>query len=393
MSIQSSARRFCVASLVMFGAFTCRGWAQTVKEPAPEPAKPPTATPTEAEAAVPVSAGGITNDEIWNLLNSVSDRVDTNIVRATDARDAAQEVRAGVRDGVAALTGELRAAVDGALADLKRIVAEELGGADFVAFTDGPNSCSPSTCEPFRQELLSLVVNFESTANGLFTATQLGQIQLDFQRLRGILENVPGRLLFPLYYVLKMDHGDLLGALSDLLGELNADLGALQDVFVTDGVAAEVAGPGTPICTAMTDAPLAFEIIVIRNTARAIALKLIAKVFDALGETSATADAGVHGYVHITYEENFPKKFAAILESLSDSEFYIAKAVEGKLEFCLMLQVKIDAQQTQLDSLAGQAQVLDAIHGNADFNYDGDINLRDFAVFQRKFGSTTQPRP
>ncbi len=331
----------------------------------------------------------------WELLNRVSTRVDTAVNRTTDARDAAEEVRQGVRDGAAALTGQLRTAVEGALADLDRIVTDELAGEDFNAFTEGPNACSPASCKPFRQELMSLLLNIESGGNGIFVMTGLNQLQLDFQRMRDLIENLPGRVLFPLHRALQADNGDLLGALSNLLTELHADQDLIQDVFAAENRALSADRPGTPICTAMTETPLAFEIIVIRNTARAIALKVVAKILEALGETSASADAGVHGYAHITYKENFPKKFAAVLEALSQSEFYIAHAVNSKLEFCLTLQVEIDARQHQDNLANGQTQILDALRGNADLNYDGNIDLKDFAVFQQKFGSTgvTLPPP
>ena len=330
---------------------------------------------------------------IWDLLNDFSDRLDLVNSRATDAKNASEEVVDRVRDGVAVLTGDLRTAIDDALADLKRIVARELSGAEYIAFTDGANSCSAATCEPFRKELLSLLLNFESTANGLFAMTGLSQLQLDFQRMRGIVDDLPGRILFPLYLVFKTDNGDLLGSISGLLADLNADLDPLQDVFNTDTSPTMPAGPGTPTCTAMTEDPLVFQIIIIRNAARAIALKIIAKIFDALGETSTNVDAGVHGYAHITYEDNFPKKFAAVLVAMSDSESYIAKTVKAKLEFCLKLQVIVEAEQSWLDLLDGQSQLLDALRGNADLNYDGEFNVKDYAVFQRKFGSAGATRP
>jgi len=111
------------------------------------------------------------------------------------------------------------------------------------------------------------------------------------------------------------------------------------------------------------------------------------------GEADAACGAGVHGYAHVTYEGNFPKKFAAILESLSRAEFYIASAVESTLVFCLMLQVKTDAHQWQVDMLDGQTHMLDSIRGNADLNYDGGANLKDCAMSQQKFGSMTVTQP
>ncbi len=390
MLIQSIRRTAGLACLVAFAAMADHASAQSAPDQRTEAAKPATGSANEADATSPATSGGITNEDIWNLLNSVSSRVDTTVNRATDARDAAVEVREGVRDGVSALTGQLRTAIDGALADLERIVADELGGTEFIAFTDGPNSCSASLCEPFRQELLSLLLDLESSANGIFVVTGLNQFQIDFQRIRGVIQNLPGRVLFPLYRVLQVDNGDLLGSLSDLLSELDADLDLVQDVFETESERPRAAGPGTPICTAMTETPFIYENIVIRNTGRAIALKVIAKILEALGETTASADAGVHGYVHITYEENFPKKFAAVLEALSDSEFYIARAVNSKLEFCLMLQVQIDAQQRQDDLVNGQAQILDAIRGNADLDQDGNTNLNDYSLFHQKLEA---PKP
>ena len=386
MTLQSTSRALGVACVFVFWFAADPASAQSATEQRPETSLPASSS-VDVDAAQSAEAGGITNDEIWNLLSSVSDRLDTATSRVTDAKNAAEEIVDRVRDGVAALTADLRTAVDGALADLKRIVARELGGAEYVAFTNGANSCSAATCEPFRQELLSLLLDFESTANGLFAMTGLTQLQLDLQRMRGIIGTLPGRLLFPLYLVFKVDNGDLLGSISDLLAELSADLDPLQGVFDTQSLPARATGPGTPLCTAMTENPLAFEIIVIRNAARAIALKIIAKIFDALGETSATVDAGVHGYAHITYEENFPKKFASILEALSDSEFYIAKTVEAKLEFCLTLQVKLDAQQAQIELLDGQAQILNAIHGNTDLNNSGATDLEDYAVFNQNVGA------
>lgn len=378
-------RSFTVVSLAVLWLAPAAAWAQSVTQPQSETVKQPAPAPAELKGTQGTATPADITEDIYNLLTSVSSRVDTAITRATDAKNSAEEIRDRVREGVAALTDQLRTAIDGAVADVQRIVENELGGTEYVAFTDGPNSCSALTCEPFRQELLLLLDNFESSANGLFQVAALEQLQLNLGRMQGVIEVLPGRILFPLYRVFKMDNGDLLGSLSDLLTELVADLEPITDIFATDAVEAQ-------ICAVLTDNTLIFEVIIIRTTARAIGLKLLAKVFDAVGETAVSGDVGVHGYTHVTYEENFPKKFAAVLEALSDAEFYIANAVRGKLEFCLMRQVEIVALERQAALLDGQSQILNAIRGNADLNTDGTTDLTDYALFLQEFRKgRTQP--
>ena len=333
------------------------------------------------------AAWGDILDDILSSSQQAGNRAATARDRATEARDAAREVRDNARDGVAALTDQLRTAINDAVEDLRRTLEDELGGSDYAAFVDGENGCS-ADCEQFRLELRSFLLDLETVSNTLFVITGLDTMQFDFDRLRGIVDNLPGRVLFPLYRVLAVENDNLLGSIVELLDNTAADLSLVQDVFSTEGMRM-----GTPLCDVMTENPGLFEATAIALTTRAVATKLVGKLFAALGETTASGDAGIHGYVHITYEDNFPKKFAAIIEAISESNFYVAEAVSSKLEFCLTLKTETDTEARYQAVMTGQQEILGAIaaincsstQASADLDLDGDTDLVDYSLFQQAF--------
>jgi hypothetical protein len=144
------------------------------------------------------------------------DRADEARDRATEVRDSAADIRDDFRDGLALVTDEMRTAVDEAVEDLERLILETTEGReDFVA--DG--GCSLDVCEPFRRDLISLFQNLQDLLNVLYDIAEMDAMHVDFQRLIRLLEQAPGRALFPVFQIVGEANNIFQGGLVDRLSD------------------------------------------------------------------------------------------------------------------------------------------------------------------------------
>jgi len=308
--------------------------------------------------------------------------------RATAARDSANEIRDHVREGVAALTDEVQTLISEAVEDLQQIAADELEGRD-AFLTDG--GCSMAVCEPFRENLVSLLRNIEALVNTVLSILEMEDLQFDFEREITVINLLPGRALFPLFRVLAVESNLLgsdtrgsgfLGQLSDAVAKLMVLKEALEDKICGEDPKGE---PKTLLesevrkCRCVMDNAANVEVAAKRVKLTGLALKLVGKGLSAKGETTAGGiNPGIHGYINLTIKDNKKKAWGERLDGLSDILSKIAEAADDKLRDCLNFS-------TQAEILAGLGEIKAALDG--DLDRDGDIDLGDYSLFQRAFGS------
>ncbi len=298
--------------------------------------------------------------------------------RAKEARDSADETRDRVREGVATLTDQIRDMISEAVEDVQRLVAEEIDGRDEFL---GQSGCSTELCEPFRQDMVTLLDNIQSITNCLFVITELDQVNIDLTREIGIVQDLPGRALFPLYRVLSKESNMFESGLLPKLNTLALDLIELKE-FVVDTA-----------CTPVWDDTNRATLVVRSATLSASTLQLIGKTMVSIGETEFFGDAGIHGYAHINVKLNSLKKWGGRLVGLADTVIPVVQFAGRKVDYCINLQ---NQEQNQAELMQGQQDILAAINalncctsgGVADLNDDGIVDLLDYALFQQAFGST-----
>jgi len=317
-----------------------------------------------------------TANQASNRAAAARDRAVEARDRATEARDSADEIRDKVREGVATLTDQIRTMVSEAVEDLKRTVAEEMEGRDELL---GQSGCSAEFCEPFRQDMLTLLNNIQTITNCLFVITELDEVSIDLSREIGIVQDLPGRALYPLYRVLSKDSNMFASGLLPKLNTLTADLVELKEFLIDTA------------CTPVWEDTDRATTVVRSATLGASTLQMIGKTMISVGETQFFGDAGIHGYVHINVKLNALKKWGGRLVGLADAILPIVQFAGRKVDNCIDLQKQ---EQNQAELVQGQQEIMTAIKslscapGNiGDLNFDGVVNLADFALFQQAFGN------
>jgi len=287
------------------------------------------------------------NAQLLPTLQDVIDAIGGARDRAIEARDAAQETRDAVREGRERITTQVRETISDAVDDVTQIIEDERAGRD--AFL--PGGVCGTQCISFRNDLLTLVENMETTANGIVGITSLS-VDLEFQNTKDLINNLPGRALFPLYRLVVAEN-NILNSLSTVMGTVGDNLSILD----------------VDQCDAILSNPETFSAATKSVNAAAISFKIVGKFLDARGETSLTeGDVGIHGYVHITVKTNQVKKVGSLLTGVSDSLRAAASFASGKQRFCTILasndnvlmgqQVIIDRQELILQN---QSDILAAI--------------------------------
>lgn len=400
MSSQLKVRSVGVASLVMF----CIA-VGNVRAQAPTPARPKAAETAASSKEVvntaPVQALDTTQD-IWDLLNSVSDRVDTAITRATDARDRATEARdqagemvTNMNDGLQNLTGEMRSRIQDAVDALQQATLDELAGA--TDFTNGPNSCS-AECENFRSDIVTLLTSIQDISNALLNIAGISG-QADLSNEVSFLQSLSGKALYPLYRVfqtLPILNDDFLTSMSEIAGNLEEIAPYLNDTIMAGGQPVDVCE-----FLSQNDTQVEHIILVAKNIEKVgKGSQMAGAVVDAVGKSKFAARVGIWGWAGFSYTSGLLERIGEHLESMGNRLEPIAEKVERKLQYCVLkvnqeeIAGAVDTNHEQV--VESQQAILDAVHSlqaaqnnSADFNGDGIVDLADYAKFQNLFGSTS----
>lgn len=289
-------------------------------------------------------------------LQDVLDRVNAAVTAAGGARTAAEQARTAavemqtkLQSGLNGLTAELQTMVDEAAADARQILAEESAGRD--AFLPG-GQCA-AACTAFRSDLIELLTNLETLSKSVVESTRLNA-DPDLSKFVASVQAAPGRVLYPLYRVT----GVVLA--SDLPQRLDDAARRLQVLS-----ALVLNGP--------QDLPDACEVIVPRTTevehaARAVIVvgaivKVVGKLFNAVGETEFEGQAAVWGWVGGTIKSNWKKTLGETLTGLSDAMSKLAAYANGKLDLCATLAFRDESASALAAISAGLSALnLDLSH-------------------------------
>lgn len=337
---------------------------------------------------------------ILTLLNSVSNRVDTMITSATDARDRAteagdhtSEMVGNMHDGLQNLTDEMRSRIQDGVQTLQQAVLDELAGA--TDFTNGPNSCS-AECEAFRSDVVTLLTNVQDISNALLANSGVTG-EADLSAEIDLINSLSGKALFPLYRVLQtlpILDDDFLSSISEIAADLVEVAPYLEDAVTARGTPVDV-------CTALAgnDALLEHLIFLASNIDKVgKGSEMAGAVLNAIGKTKISGRAGVWGWAGIKYTSALLERLGKHLESLGERLEPIAEKLETKLRYCVLkvgeedLVTTLDADHEQFMTndaeILNTLKALQAAYGNAaDLNDDGAVNLQDYALFRNAFGS------
>lgn len=283
--------------------------------------------------------------------------------QVTTAKSNAVEIVNKARAGFNRVTTDMHAMIEEAIADLQQQIQDEIAGRD--AFLGSGGDCGAGTeCSLFRGEIVRLFESMERLANTIFGLTP-ADVEFNFQRTISLLESAPGRALFPLYRALNDDNRVFGSGFVDMLDDLADNL-----LILDDGLSNGARGAGdSPIdsCQLVLDYAEQFSTAVTVVSASSGAVKLVGKGLTAAGHTGFDeADAGIHGYVHVTLKSNRKKTVGSFLDGIADFGLAFSSYASNKLRYCTVLQTRED----MLREMGSLMSVLQGTDGSQDDQLD-----------------------
>jgi len=232
-----------------------------------------------------------------------------------------------------------------------------------------------SPCGDFKYQLTALLEGIEGLNNSLLSMHAIPNLDIQIQDpgLGNIINQLPGRVLFPLYKVLQNTpilHSGFVESIQDTqvqVAELSDVLFPKSTPFAASSASMSAASDlnipsGEEACEAIQDnsdyiSGAAVGLIGIGNVA-----KIIGATFEASSKTifagPVEMDAGIHGYVHGTIHQNWPhvigklvSGFGHVLTSTGDYGF-------SKVKFCGVLLRNLETLDNQAIILANQEEIL-----------------------------------
>ena len=282
--------------------------------------------------AIVLIAGSPVQAAAQTILDDILARVNAAVSAASGARAAAEEMRTRLRSGVNDLTADLQVMIAEAAAEARLILAEEKEGRD--AFL--PSGECAAACTAFRNDLIALLTNLETLSKSVIESTGLSA-DPDLSKLIESVRVAPGKVLFPLY---RVTQALLASDLPERLALAANHVRALT-TLVLNGP------PELPDACALI-APRTTEIErAVRGVSVVGALvKLVGKVFLAVGETEFEGYAGGWGFVGGTIKSNKKKTVGELLTGVSDAMSKVAGYANGKLDLCALLAFREGTEQS-----------------------------------------------
>jgi len=290
-------------------------------------------------------------DDIWSVVQQARDRATQARDRATQARDRATEARDGVtavrgriETAVATFTTTVQNFVTESVDDLKRDIDAELQGrSDFVG--------NAAACAQFRGRIVLMLTDLENISNSILGTSACTQgLQVDFSREVNLIQELPCRLLFPLYRLLEVELHLFNSDLLECLRETANDLTLAAEFFAedlqnggADDVVLDARGllESQMIKNAWTlERVTRLQKVASRLSGLSIALKIIGKGFMAAGETHFTGEAQIHGYVGGSIQNNRKKKIGEALGGVSDALKGVSDFLNNKTRFAITLSTQ-----------------------------------------------------
>jgi hypothetical protein len=277
--------------------------------------------------------------------------------RATEARNHAQDVRATIQEAVQTLTGQIRDVITDSLEEANRIVNEELDG--YSAFVNGG-------CPSFRQDLVTMLQQFEGLLNALAAIADPQAPSISFEDEVGIVNFIPCQVLFPLYRAMAaVDSLDsqLLNRMSDT----TASLWLLQPI---------VAGQYSDVGGALSGSSLDYELaqtvnqLIINNPTAVnnatltvnglgITVKTIGKRLQSKGNTGLAAiKLQIHGYAGVALQSDQKMKWGTILVGISEILSKVGNTAGTKISHAMLIGSLAELRDNQEAILFNQALIL-----------------------------------
>lgn len=286
-----------------------------------------------------------TLNDIWDVAQQARDRATQARDRATQARDGVNAVRARIDTAVATFTSTIQNFVNESVDDLRREIDAELEGrAEFVG--------NAAACAQFRSRMVLMLTDLESISNSILRTSQCTQgLQANYSREITLIQELPCRLLYPLYRLLEDELHLFDSNLLECLRQTAADLELAAEFFAEDlqnlvGTDDTVLDARALLQSQMDKCAWTLERVSRLQRAASslsglsIALKIVGKGFMAAGETHFTGEAQIHGYVGGSIQNNRKKKIGEALGGLSDALKGVSDFLTNKTRFAITLSTQ-----------------------------------------------------
>jgi len=309
-------------------------------------------------------------NDIWDVVQQARDRATQARDRATQARDGVNAVRARIDTAVATFTSTVQTFVNESVEDLRREIDAELEGrAEFVG--------DAATCSQFRSRMVLMLTDIEAISNSILRTSQCTQgAQVNFSREIALLQDLPCRLLYPLYRLLDDELHLFDSNFLNCLRQTAADLELAAEFFVDDLKnlvdADETVLDGRALLESQMeknkwtlDRVTRLQKAASSLSGLSIALKIVGKGFSAAGETQFTGEAQIHGYVGGSIKNNRKKKIGEALGGISDALKGVSDFLTNKTRFAITLSTQhlilttMEANQKKI--LENQDRILAAL--------------------------------
>lgn len=314
-------------------------------------------------------------DDILSLATTTRDRAAVARDRAITARDASAVNLQNIQENAQLISGEMQTAIDEAVEDMQRLVAEfQDGRAEFL----GASGCSPEICEPFRQNLIMLLQRLEAIIDILLEIGGINGPNPDFQPLINVIQNLPGRALFLLHRVMVEDNhlfdGDLLVRLSESVNHLQV----IRDAIAHDLAQQRASQESQNIHTVRGIEPTHLELEVDRcqywhqyreQIGRAsyvlgglgLATKVVGGILKGVGTTKIGGVVEAAGVVQVQLTTNPVGRMGRVFDNGAAMMFWGAQLVSTKRTYCSQVVIEGNVRDlirsTRDDLWKSQAQI------------------------------------
>ena len=283
----------------------------------------------------PVSATVI--DDIFSIVKNIQSRVNTVNTRVANLQSNTNELMTQVRDGVGAVSSDTRTIIEEVIADIQLTIAAELEGRDeFVA----------NDAAAFRAELVGLIDDMEILMNLLGDLSEnLSPITIDLERIRGIIEALPDRALYPLHRIFETLNANLSE------DPLNSTTAIQFRVYLTEAISMiQVLLPAVKTKVEQRNQIILQNMKELKTAASVLGgtssvLQLVGKILEAAGKAfEFSKDVGIHGYVHITVTNNWLGYMGKGLEAIATVASKTSEFISKKIEELTSLRFQIEPQ-------------------------------------------------
>lgn len=271
---------------------------------------------------------------------------------AITARDTAIEMRDAMRAGLEGLSGTIQDAIEEALEDLEREIADELAGRE--AFLSG------GAGETFRQQLVALLQNSERLLNGLNSVSGMQAAQINLQQEASLIGALPVRSLYPVYRTTAAQSPALLTQFNQLLS------GAADDIDVIRGLLTDSPEriEGDLVDRELNECAYVLENLdELRRAAGnlskfSVAAKTLGAILTAAGTTEIHKSGAVWGWVGVSIKNNRVKKIGLLIGGIGTSVGGLVSDVNTRIRTCVAVGIAGEAREREIEIIENQKLIL-----------------------------------